>query len=212
MKEISYTQAFTILVLNQKPKLNAFKDRRIAACLLISELVELMRSRTVRTTGANRMVVAPVETTNTDYLQPILRDLKGRDPETMVNYVKSAVLSLRKRRVLTFAKAVCDSLIKSGRIEEDDRRYYVTQTMAYRLVTEVYNDLLGDKEPADQTVMLAILLINSDLLKDYYPKAEADKIKDLIEQTSHPDKYLLVSGVIKRINHEVAVIVSAVES
>lgn len=39
MDGLSYTQEFVLCVLNQKPKISAFKDRKVAACLMLSEIV-----------------------------------------------------------------------------------------------------------------------------------------------------------------------------
>lgn len=58
MDGLNYTQEFVLCVLNQKPKLSAFKDRKVAACLLLSEIVELLRAGAMELTPANRMVVA----------------------------------------------------------------------------------------------------------------------------------------------------------
>jgi len=44
MDGLTYTQEFVLCVLNQKPKISAFKNRKVAACLLLSEIVELLKA------------------------------------------------------------------------------------------------------------------------------------------------------------------------
>ncbi|WP_243674398.1 hypothetical protein [Lentilactobacillus kisonensis] len=51
MLSLNYTQQFALCVLGQKPKLNAFKRREVAACLVLSEIVELLRDGTIQLTA-----------------------------------------------------------------------------------------------------------------------------------------------------------------
>lgn len=210
MDGLNYTQEFVLCVLNQKPKLSAFKDRKVAACLLLSEIVELPRAGAMELTPANRMVVAQVTKAPADYLVPLTEDIKKRQPESVNNYVRDAVLSVRKRRVTKIAEAICDSLVKAGYLEVDHKTYYDNQTLTDRILTQLYQDAIAKKEPSEKNSMLAILLVNSGLVHQIFPKQEAETIELRLKEVMKSDQYHLISDVTKRINKDLAGIIDAV--
>lgn len=209
MDGLNYTQEFVLCVLNQKPKLSAFKDRKVAACLLLSEIVELLRAGAMELTPANRMVVAQVTKAPADYLVPLTEDIKKRQPESVNNYVRDAVLSVRKRRVTKIAEAICDSLVKAGYLEVDHKTYYDNQTLTDRILTQLYQDAIAKKEPSEKNSMLAILLVNSGLVHQIFPKQEAETIELRLKEVMKSDQYHLISDVTKRINKDLAGIIDA---
>lgn len=210
MDGLNYTQEFVLCVLNQKPKLSAFKDRKVAACLLLSEIVELLRAGAMELTPANRMVVAQVTKAPADYLVPLTEDIKKRQPESVNNYVRDAVLSVRKRRVTKIAEAICDSLVKASYLEVDHKTYYDNQTLTDRILTQLYQDAIAKKEPSEKNSMLAILLVNSGLVHQIFPKQEAETIELRLKEVMKSDQYHLISDVTKRINKDLAGIIDAV--
>ncbi|EHO52855.1 GPP34 family phosphoprotein [Lentilactobacillus kisonensis] len=210
MLSLNYTQQFALCVLGQKPKLNAFKRREVAACLVLSEIVELLRDGTIQLTADEKMVIGPGATPSKDYLMPLAQDIKSRKPQTINNYVKGVVLSVRKKRVVAFAESLCQSLIQINMLDEDENQYYVNQTVIDRALTELYTDLTADKEPQESTVMLAVLLINSGLFKQYFPKDEGKQLKLQLKEVARSDDYPLISDVIKKVNTELAAIIAAV--
>ncbi|WP_149315669.1 GPP34 family phosphoprotein [Lentilactobacillus buchneri] len=210
MDGLNYTQEFVLCVLNQKPKLSAFKDRKVAACLLLSEIVELLHAGAMELTPANRMVVAQVTKAPADYLVPLTEDIKKRQPESVNNYVRDAVLSVRKRRVTKIAEAICDSLVKAGYLEVDHKTYYDNQTLTDRILTQLYQDAIAKKEPSEKNSMLAILLVNSGLVHQIFPKQEAETIELRLKEVMKSDQYHLISDVTKRINKDLAGIIDAV--
>ncbi|GHP14794.1 hypothetical protein YK48G_22190 [Lentilactobacillus fungorum] len=210
MLSLNYTQQFALCVLGQKPKLNAFKRREVAACLLLAEVVELLRAGAIQLSADDKMLVGPGADAPADYLKPILADIRARKSQTVNSYVKNAVLSVRKKRVTLFAEALCQSLIKMNMLDEDENKYYVTQTVIDRALTELYHDMTTDKEPHEQTVMLAMLLINSGLFKSYFPKDEAEQIRLRLQEVAKSDQYPLISDVIKKIHSELSAIIAAV--
>ncbi|MGF2385581.1 GPP34 family phosphoprotein [Lentilactobacillus otakiensis] len=210
MDGLTYTQEFVLCVLNQKPKLSAFKDRKIAACLLLSEIVELLRDGTMDLTPANRMVIAQVSKAPTDYLKPITDDIKKGQPQTVSNYVRDSVLSVRRRRVTKFAQAICDALVKDGYLEVDHKTYYDNQTLTDRILTQLYNDATAKKEPSEKNSMLAILLVNSGLIHQIFPKDEAQIVELRLKEVMRSDQYHLISDVTKKINRDLAAIIDAV--
>ncbi|GAA2985209.1 GPP34 family phosphoprotein [Lentilactobacillus parakefiri] len=212
MDGLSYTQEFVLCVLNQKPKISAFKDRKVAACLMLSEIVELLRAGAMELTPANRMVVAQVTKAPTNYLVPITEDIKKRQPQSVNNYVRDAVLSVRKRRVTKIAEVMCDDLVKAGYLEVDGKTYYDNQTLTDRILTQLYQDAVAKKEPSEKNSMLAILLVNSGLVYQIFPKQEAETIELRLKEVMKSDQYHLISDVIKRINKDLASIIDAVRA
>ncbi|MBU9790207.1 GPP34 family phosphoprotein [Lentilactobacillus sp. IMAU92037] len=210
MMSLSYTEQFALCVLGQKPKLNAFKKREVASCLLLSEIVELLRDGSLQLTADDKMVVGPGAKPSKDYLVPVARDIQGRKLQTINSYIKNAVLSVRKKRVTEFAAALCNSLISDNMLDEDENKYYVNQTVIDRSLTELYHDLTTNKEPHEVTVMLAMLLINSGLFKSYFPKDEATQIQLRLKEVAKSDQYPLISDVIKRVHTELSRIVASV--
>ncbi|WP_367304471.1 GPP34 family phosphoprotein [Lentilactobacillus parabuchneri] len=210
MKGLNYTQEFVLCVLNQKPKISAFKERKVAACLLLSEIVELLRDGTMALTPANRMVIAPVNKAPKDYLVPLTEDIKKSQPQSVNNYVRDAVLSVRKRRITKIAQAVCDSLVKDGYLEEDHKTYYDNQTLTDRILKELYSDAVSKNEPSEQNSMLAILLVNSGLIREIFPKDEAQTVELRLKEVMKSDQYHLISDVTKRINQDLTAIIEAV--
>ncbi len=83
-------------------------------------------------------------------------------------------------------------------LDEDENQYYVNQTVIDRALTELYTDLTADKEPQESTVMLAVLLINSGLFKQYFPKDEGKQLKLQLKEVARSDDYPLISDVIKK--------------
>lgn len=212
MDGLSYTQEFVLCVLNQKPKISAFKDRKVAACLMLSEIVELLRAGAMELTPANRMVVAQVTKAPTNYLVPITEDIKKRQPQSVNNYVRDAVLSVRKRRMTKIAEVMCDDLVKAGYLEVDGKTYYDNQTLTDRILTQLYQDAVAKKEPSEKNSMLAILLVNSGLVYQIFPKQEAETIELRLKEVMKSDQYHLISDVIKRINKDLASIIDAVRA
>ncbi|GAA3193094.1 GPP34 family phosphoprotein [Lentilactobacillus kefiri] len=210
MDGLTYTQEFVLCVLNQKPKISAFKNRKVAACLLLSEIVELLKDGTMALTPANRMVIAPVSKAPVDYLKPITENIKGGQPQSVSNYVRDAVLSIRRRRVTKFAQAICDSLVKDGYLEEDHKTYYDNQTLTDRILTQLYNDATAKKEPSEKNSMLAILLVNSGLIDQIFPKDEAQTVKLRLKEVMRSGQYHLISDVTKKINTDLGTIIDAV--
>lgn len=210
MDGLTYTQEFVLCVLNQKPKLSAFKERKVAACLLMSEIVELLRDGTMDLTSTNRMVIAQVTKTSTAYLKPIMDDIKKGQPQTVNNYVRDAVLSVRRRRVTKFAEAICDALVKDGYLEVDRKTYYDNQTLTDRILTQLYNDAIAKKEPSEKNSMLAILLVNSGLIRQIFPKDAAQTVELRLKEVMRSDQYHLISDVTKKINRDLATIIDAV--
>lgn len=210
MDGLTYTQEFVLCVLNQKPKLSAFKNRRVAACFLLSEIVELLKNGTMELTPANRMVIAPVAKAPANYLEPITENIKGSQPQSVSNYIRDAVLSLRRRRVTKFAQAICDSLVKDGYLDEDGKTYYDNQTLTDRILTQLYNDATAKKEPSEKNSMLAILLVNSGLIDQIFPKDEAQTVKLRLKEVMKSGQYHLISDVTKKINTDLGAIIEAV--
>ncbi|WP_243686212.1 hypothetical protein [Lentilactobacillus rapi] len=73
------------------------KKREVAACLLLSEIVELLRDGSLQLTADDKMVVGPGAKPFKDYLVPVARDIQGRKSQTINSYIKNAVLSVRKK-------------------------------------------------------------------------------------------------------------------
>lgn len=210
MDGLTYTQEFVLCVLNQKPKVSAFKDRKVAACLLVSEIVELLRDGAMELTPANRMVIAPVTKSPNDYLTPITEDIKGSQPQSVSNYVRDTVLSIRRHKVTKIAQAACDALVKAGYLEEDHKTYYDNQTVTDRILTQLYNDATAKKEPSEKNSMLAILLVNSGLIHQIFPKEEAQTVELRLKEVMKSDQYHLISDVTKKINKDLSAIIEAV--
>lgn len=180
--------------------------------LMLSEIVELLRAGAMELTPANRMVVAQVTKAPTNYLVPITEDIKKRQPQSVNNYVRDAVLSVRKRRMTKIAEVMCDDLVKAGYLEVDGKTYYDNQTLTDRILTQLYQDAVAKKEPSEKNSMLAILLVNSGLVYQIFPKQEAETIELRLKEVMKSDQYHLISDVIKRINKDLASIIDAVRA
>nr|WP_252893058.1 hypothetical protein [Lentilactobacillus otakiensis] len=58
--------------------------------------------------------------------------------------------------------------------------------------------------------MLAILLVNSGLIHQIFPKDEAQTVELRLKEVMRSDQYHLISDVTKKINRDLAAIIDAV--
>lgn len=204
MIDLSITQQFLTLAVNDKGKLSTF-DQNGEICLIAGGVIELAQAGVIeiRDKRATTREKLPREL---DYLAPLYDYIREKEPVKANWIVNDFYMSITGKRFNALFDGVMDSLraqgltemVESGFLGRD--RSPAPKEKAVRAVVDNLRAELLDDDPVDaETAVVAVLLDKSDDLKEHFSKDERRAMKERLKNLAQTPEGKLIASAVEQV-------------
>lgn len=201
MIDLSITQQFLTLAVNDKGKLSSF-DQNAMVCLIAGGVIELAQAGCI-TIQDKKVTTAVKPGRELDHLKVLYDYIRDKEPVKADKIVNDFYMSFTGKRFNALFDGVMESLrarkltemVESGFLGRD--RTPAPTDKAVRAVVENLRAELLDDDPVDaETAVVAVLLDKSGDLKEHFSKDERRAMKERLKAlAATPEGKLIASAV-----------------
>lgn len=201
MIDLSITQQFLTLAVNDKGKLSSF-DQNAMVCLIAGGVIELAQAGCI-TIQDKKVTTAVKPGRELDHLEVLYDYIRDKEPVKADKIVNDFYMSFTGKRFNALFDGVMESLrarkltemVESGFLGRD--RTPAPTDKAVRAVVENLRAELLDDDPVDaETAVVAVLLDKSGDLKEHFSKDERRAMKERLKAlAATPEGKLIASAV-----------------
>lgn len=216
MKNLSYTQEYYLLALNENGKMPALKSIDISACLLVSAIMELKENGYIEADEKGKYTAAKLWDNTLPYLKPVYDTLlNAKKPQSAKSLAEKYVFSEKNMNELL--QAIGSSLVVLDCATEMPEKGLIKRRTLYapnskdskRVIEKIRAEFLESGSVSDEAVCLGALLDKSGLVRNYFSKAESGELKSRLKQIRESEAYATVKELVEFIDTLIAIIASS---
>jgi hypothetical protein len=210
MKDLTFTQEYTLCVLNKvKKNKDILYEGKYPGGIAISAFLELLISDKIGFDDKKKVILKGSAENDKEYLNIVCKDILNLKPKTLKIWIEYYLAGLSSKPIKAIVNAAINSLIdnecvsieKKNGLFKDHITYNTEISQVDYIVEKLRAELLENGEITMETVILTSLLQQSDILKDYFSKHEHQLLKARIEEIKKSEIWAKAS-IIKEILDE----------
>lgn len=187
MKQLTITQEYFLCAANNKGTFTMYNQKAIV-CLVISGLLELQLEQCITMKNKEITVCNPLPA-HMQYIKPLYDTINQGKPIKIRKVIDRYLMSLSDKKINELVQSVRGSLQQADLLEPVEiglfrkKEYLVPKKQAITSVVEKLRaELLEDGELTEEAIAMAVLLQNSNCLKNYFSKFEQDTLKTKMKE------------------------------
>lgn len=196
MSNLSYTQQYFICIVNEKGNIPTLKGVGVAACLVMSEITELVNGGYVIWDEENKLSAVKPLDDNLMYLKPLYEAIACKKSEEVIRIVDLYASNMRlpgnypKASLNDLLSPIGNSLLSEGWVNELPKKGLLSKETKYapkpesvtHIIEEIRGAFLEDNVIADEMLCLVNLLDKSDIISNYFSRDEETLLKKNMQE------------------------------
>ena len=216
MKNLSFTQEYFLLAVNGKGELPFLSSSEIACCLVAGGIMELTRNGYVIQDENKKLTLIKSWDNSLPYLTPIYNVIESfKEAKKVEAVVEPFALAVKDKQLKELVSTFRTSLIAEDCIIEeseegllkDKTRYIPKPELVTQIIEKVRAEFLEEGSIAEDVLCLSVLLVQSNLIKNYFSKVEVMKMKERIKEVRNSDAYVSVKAIFDYMDAVAALII-----
>lgn len=215
MKDLSFTQEFTLCVLDKiRPRL-IFSDYRYSAFIVFSAFIELILSDAITINENREIIILKNQDFKDEYLKIVFNDLKSKKIQTLEKWIEFYIFKLSRKPIKQIIHSIINSLIENKYVNLEVKErifkkniYHTDKNQINSIINRIKNEFLNGGVLTDNTTILAGILYHSNMIKRYMSQEEIDELKFRLKKLNNNDKNSKISSVMKEISKFYIIIVT----
>ena len=216
MKHLSFTQEFFLCAVNKKGKLSLVFSNDSAVCLVAGGIMELTKHGYIARDGKKKIMISKPWDNCLPYLTPMYEKIASYKRNPKVETILEAfALSMTNKNLNKLVDAFRSSLIDEGCMDEQNNQGLLKEKTNYvpkpQLVTQIIEkiraEFLEEGPMSENVLCLAALLMEGNLIKNYFSKVEVTKMKARLKEIRNSDEYASVKDIFDYMDQVAAMIV-----
>ena len=217
MKNMSIPQEFMICTVNSKGVLSSFfSDLEVDKIVnfLIACLLEMRLEEIISITDKKIDVIGELPE-NLSYLEFLYEYIDQRKPVKIEKVINDFCISATMKNFDRLFNDVGRSLEKEGVVTVSKVGWFKKKTgyvpekeVIVRVINKIRSELLEDGVMSEDASILAILLSNSNSLKDYFSKFEQKDIKEKLKEISKTEAGAIAKEMLDYFNVIITTIIA----
>lgn len=204
MIDLSITQQFLALAVNDKGKISSF-DQNAMVCLIAGGVIELAQAGCIEIRDKRATTVEKPERA-LEHLLPLYEYIREHEPVKADKIVNDFYMSITGKRFEALFDGVMESLRAQGLTEMVEsglfgrERNPAPKEKVVRAVVDNLRAELLDDDPVDaETAVVAMLLDKSGDLKEHFSKDERRAMKERLKALASTPEGKLVANAIDQV-------------
>lgn len=205
MKDLSITQEYMMLAVNEKGVLSAYNQKAIA-CLIVGGLAEMQMEGCIAMENKKIAVCAELPE-RISYLKPLYDIINRGKPVKPEKIMEAYTASFTNKNLNELLNAIVNELKAAGAVEPvktgilgSKESYAPKKAVITGIVEKIRAELLEDGEISEEVIALTALLDKAGQLKDYFSKYEQKELKEKISQIRNSDAAKTAKETIQHID------------
>lgn len=215
MENLSYVQQYFICVVNKKGNISRLKGMSVAACLVVSEITELISRGYIIWDEKNSLSVTKPFDDSLTYLKPIYETIayfkKSEDVMRIVDLYASNIRLIgnyRKASLYDLLSPIGNSLLSVGCACELPKKGLLRKRTKYapkpeivkQVIEEIRRAFLENNVITDEMLCLAALLDKSDIIRNYFSRYETSFLKKRIKEARKSGEHASIKKILDYID------------
>jgi len=211
---MNYTQELYLCAL--KPKGSFGLSDNIYALLSLSGILELLEGGFLIKDEKNRLSAKNNLGSDLPYLKSLYENIISCKKPTKIETIVSEYNDGFGKHVNAFLQDIGDSLAEQNAVSVETskkifggtkNKYLPVQSSVTNVIEKIRAEILEDGTMSEETVVLAILLQQANIIKDFFSKVESSKLKKRVEELRQSETYKEIAKVIEYIESLLALVV-----
>ncbi len=207
MKTLSYTQEYFMCAVNSKGNIPAL-DVTFPVCLVAGGIMELLSHGYITRFEKDKLVAGKTWDDYLSYLKPLYETIAAsKKPKDAKAIATIYVAGFSQKPFNEFFSAVGVSLVKLGCATELTKQGLLNEKTKYipkaedvtKIIEKVRAEFLEDGIISEETICLAALLDNAELIRNYFSKVEMEIVKKRIKEVRKSEAYALTKKILEYI-------------
>ena len=216
MKKLSFTQEYFLCAVNKKGELPVLNSSSIASCLVAGGIMELTEHGFISKDEKKNIIISKPWNNSLPYLAPIYDTIASyKKPKKVQALLESFALGITDKRLKELVKAIRIPLSEQGCFNEvvvegakkEKGQYIPKPELVTQIIEKVRAEFLEEGKISEDVLCLSVLLVETNLIKNYFSKVEVNKMKARIKEVRNSDAYESVKDIFDYMDAVAAVII-----
>lgn len=211
--KLSMTQRFVLFALAKKPAIGVFHKDEMGVGLYVAGVMELLGAGVAVLDEKDRLLLEKPLPAALSHLAPLCDTLEALGPKKPAKGAQKYVGTFLNRNMDALSLSIIQSLEGAGQLTSEEKRglfydktqYPVPSAVLEAQVERLRQVILSPAPLAEGDVVLAALLKHAGLLKQFFSKHEADRLKSRLAEVKNSDS----SRMARKIQNQIDAIYAA---
>ena len=212
MKNLSFIQEFFLCALKPEGNMSSLKSVEISTCIVAGGVLALLIDNYILIDANKKVQVVKELDAGKMYLEPLYHYIKDSKAKTVEGIAESYIFSSNKKYNKLIQ--VLASSLEDGYVElHDDKGLLRTKTTVVpiqgeqlKIIEKLRAEFLEEGSVSEETLTLGVLLLKSGLIKRYFSKFEADRLKERLEELKKSDAGIFIKKIVDYIDTLITII------
>lgn len=204
MNNLSFTQEYFLCAVNKKGDIPFLSSNVTASCLVAGGIMELSKHGFIARDDKKKIIVTKSWDNSMPYLAPLYETIASFKKNKKIQAVIEAfALSVSDKKLKELVAAIRSTLLDEECLNEineqglikEKRKYVPKPEIVTAIIEKIRKEFLTDGKITKDVLCLSILLVESNLIKNYFSKVEVVKMKDRIKEVRNSDEYSSVKEI-----------------
>ena len=191
MNNLTFTEEYTLCILDPRANPKALKRTEPAACMIAAELWELYTLDLIRLDENNKVaIIKEHENAIPSYLELLYDRIASKKPRKIFDLIGDYIHSLSGKLLSDMIKNLTGHLVDKGLATPVKIGGRLSSKTLYEpdldvvdgIIEKTKNEILNDKELTEEMIVLIVLLREADQLRYFFKKDEKAAIKARIKE------------------------------
>ncbi|MCW3489486.1 GOLPH3/VPS74 family protein [Dethiobacter alkaliphilus] len=214
MAVLTFSLKYLMCALNEKGKIPVLKQTEVITCLVAGAILELLYDGYVALDEKNNIGIVKEADAKISHLQPLFHLIQRSKKKSIKSIAEQYVFSLNNKHLNELVDSIGNSLAdgnfvlaREGQGFFKKKTYYIpNEDEVLKIVEKIRAEFLEEGTLNEETVVLGALLHKSGLIKKYFSKFEAAKLKRRLAEIKNSGASSLIIDMLRHIEAIIVVI------
>ena len=215
MNDLSFTQEYFLCAVNKKGDLPILSSDAIC-CLVAGGIMELTQRGYIAIDDKKMITISKSWDDSLSYLKPLYDTIDSFKKSKKTEAVLEAfAMSFTDKKIKELVAAFRTSLMAASCLDEqsapgmlkEKTNYIPKPELVTRIIEKVRAEFLEEGSISDDVICLSVLLVEGNLIKNYFSKVETAKMKARVKEIRNSDAYASVKHLFDYMDAVAAIVI-----